>query len=351
MALADAIIGISKQIISQRQLMTTEQATINVAIHPFIRALGYDTNNLQEVRPEYNADAKSSGNERVDYAIMRDGKPIIFIEAKAADVVLNANHWKQLHHYFNAEDARIGILTNGLEFRFYTDLKKDNIMDREPFLVLDLLDLDGSLIDELKLFTKAGFDRKGILSLARKLIVIRLLENERAQPSKALAELFARQVYSGRITGAVIEDFMPILRRAWRQFIDQQVAAKSQPATTAPSPVAEEKRPIKSSQPAKISAAGGGHGIPVAAVWRKRRFEAELHYDRSSWRKSRITFAGISAAPSKAALQAIRSITPGFKAVNGWDFWKLRDPINGKERHIGDLREDDALLRRVLGRD
>ncbi len=83
MGLIEEFDAIAKQISQQQQWMTTEQATINVAIHPFIRVLGYDTNNLAEVRPEYTADAKSSGSERVDYAIMRDGAPIIFIEAKA----------------------------------------------------------------------------------------------------------------------------------------------------------------------------------------------------------------------------------------------------------------------------
>ena len=66
MGLYDELSKISTQIQTQRHLMQhNEDATILVSIQPFIRALGYDTQNLAEVFPQYNADAKSTGGKRL----------------------------------------------------------------------------------------------------------------------------------------------------------------------------------------------------------------------------------------------------------------------------------------------
>jgi len=350
MGLIDEFDAIAMQISQQQQWMTTEQATINVAIHPFLRALGYDTNNLAEVRPEYTADAKSSGSERVDYAIMRDGAPIIFIEAKASNIVLNENHWKQLHHYFNAEDLRFGILTNGLEFRFYSDLKKRNIMDKEPFLTINMLNLTERLISELEGFTKAGYDPERILSSARKLAVVRLLEDEFQQPTTEFAVYFARQVYPGRMTQSVIEDFMPVFRQAWRQFINQQIPSHPQPVVQTETAIVERKAQLTAEEMPATFTTKHSMEISVYAEWRGRSFEATLVFDESHHRSSRVTFDGLTATPSKTALKATRSVVPDFKAINGWNFWKLRDPNGNQERRISDLRSDDSLARRLQGK-
>ena len=81
----------------------------------------------------------------------------MFLEAKKAGANLNAQHWKQLFEYFNADKAHIGILTNGAEFRFYTDSVKQNIMDEEPFLTIDILKLDASQINVLEGISKSRF--------------------------------------------------------------------------------------------------------------------------------------------------------------------------------------------------
>jgi len=171
--------------------MISEEATKQVSIRPFIEALGYDTSNLDEVEPEYVADARSRGGERVDYAIKRGGKPVVLIETKSASTVLIENHWKQLHSCFNADEVRFGILSNGITYQFYTDLKKRNIMDREPFLVIDMLNLNERLAEELDGFTKSNFDPARILSNAQKLAVLQLLSNELKQPSEDFMMHFA----------------------------------------------------------------------------------------------------------------------------------------------------------------
>lgn len=223
MSLFDSLSAISEQIKNQRHLITSEQATILVSIQPFIRALGYDTQNLAEVQPEYTADPHSSGTERVDYVIKRDGKPIMLIEVKAANITLNQHHWKQLHSYFVALDVEFGVLTNGLEYRFYTDTKKNNVMDEEPFLTIDMLKLDASQINILEGFSKSRFAPEQTL---RKIKISNLLEKELNQPSDDFVKHFAKQVHSGAIWQTVIQEFRPLVKRAWDDLVDQEIARR-----------------------------------------------------------------------------------------------------------------------------
>ena len=348
MGLMDEMRKISEKINQQHHLMITEEATKQISIRPFIRALGYDIGNLNEVYPEYTADARTSGSERVDYAIKQSGKPIIFIESKAANKVLSENNWRQLYDYFGAEDVRFGILTNGIEYRFYTDLEKLNIMDKQPFLIIDMLNLDEGLVNELEGFTKASFDVERILSSARKLRVLRLLAKEYAQPSEELVRFFARQLYTGPLSKSVIQAFAPVVRQAWREFVEQKIASRLQTV------IQPEARPAETEAPITVEASPiqpilQDGEIPVFAKYRGHRFEAALSYVESNWEESRIRFEGEVLKPSAAGKKLRLSIRPDITGeTNGWRFWKLRDPYRNKERFISDLRDDEGLRRRLL---
>ena len=351
MGLMDELRKISEQVNQQRHLMTTEAATAQVSIRPFIDTLGYDTFNLNEVYPEYTADAKASGSERVDYAIMQQGKPIILIEAKSADKVLSENHWKQLYNYYGAEDVKFGILTNGIEYRFYTDLEKLNIMDKQPFLTVDMLNLDERLMNELEGFTKAGFDPERILSSARKLRVLRLLDKEYAQPSEGFIRFFARQIYTGPVSKSVIQEFAPVVGQAWREFVEQKIASRPPTAIEPGMPRQKPAKPKKRfRKPARLIS-GNTIEIPVFAIYTGHRFEATLFFVESNWKESRIRFEGEELSPSRAGKKAMRFVKPGISGPNGWTFWKLHNPDGNKERDISDLRDDEALRRRLLGMD
>ena len=119
MDLVDKIREISNQAPRQLEHIKTEEATKNAFIMPFIQALGYNVFDPTEVVPEFTADVGTKKGEKVDYAIIQNGRPIILIEAKAATTDLSAEHASQLFRYFSVTEARIGILTNGLEYRFH----------------------------------------------------------------------------------------------------------------------------------------------------------------------------------------------------------------------------------------
>jgi hypothetical protein len=93
---------------------------------------------LGSLIPEFTADIGKKKNEKVDYAIVVDGKPIILIEAKNHTESLD-RHKTQLERYFTVTDSKFGVLTNGIEYRFYSDLEKENVMDNSPFFTINLL--------------------------------------------------------------------------------------------------------------------------------------------------------------------------------------------------------------------
>ena len=355
MGLMDELRKISARINQQRPMMTNEVATELVSIHPFIRALGYDIGNLNEVQPQYTADARASGSERVDYAIKQQGKPIIFIESKAANKVLSENYWRQLYDYFGAEDVRFGILTNGIKYRFYADLDKDNIMDSQPFLIIDMLNLDERLVNELEGFTKANFDAERILSRAKELKLTpeirRRLAKEYQQPSRELVKHLANGLYSGSFKQSVFEEFAPIIRKAFAEFVDDKIASRPQAV------IEEMPRQKPTAKPKKRFAkpkhiAGDNVEIPVFAEYKGHLFEATMiKFDHKHSKTSRILYNNNVYNISRAATVAINSVNPKIMTWNGWIFWKLDDPYGNKERLINDLRDDEALRRRLLGTD
>lgn len=234
MDLIERMREISNQAPRQLEYIKTEEATKNAFVMPFIQALGYNVFNPMEVVPEFTADIGTKKNEKVDYAIMQDGKPIILIEVKSATSDLHEAHASQLFRYFSVTDTRIGILTNGLEYRFHSDLEKPNHMDEKPFLIVDILNFDTRPVSQLKKFSKSAFDVDRILSSANELKYKReiklLLESEYNQPSDDFVRHFARPVYSGSLRANVIAEFTEIVKQAFREFLNDRIATRLQTA-------------------------------------------------------------------------------------------------------------------------
>ena len=169
MELIDSIRQIAKVYTERKDIIQTEEATKTALIMPLITALGYNVFDPTEVVPEFTADIGIKKGEKVDYAIIKDGKPIMLIEAKWSGEELDVSKESQLMRYFNTTPAKIGILTNGHEYRFYTDLDQDNIMDMMPFLQFSICDISEQIVRELKRFTKGAFKIEEIASTASEL--------------------------------------------------------------------------------------------------------------------------------------------------------------------------------------
>ena len=172
----DQIKQLSARIEKIKDGIQTEEATKTSMIMPFFQMLGYDVFNPLEFVPEFTADVGIKKGERVDYAIVdEDGTPQILIEAKWCGENLD-KHGSQLFRYFSTTKAKFGILTNGIIYRFYTDLDEPNKMDDRPFLEFNLLDVREPLVAELKKFQKNTFDVDMIMTTASEVNVLPPIE-------------------------------------------------------------------------------------------------------------------------------------------------------------------------------
>ena len=216
-----------------KDTVQTEEATKMSLIVPFFQLLGYDVFNPMEFCPEYTADVGIKKGEKVDYAILVKNEPVILIEAKSANRKLD-KHSSQLFRYFVTTSARFAILTNGIVYKFYTDLEETNKMDREPFLEINLLNLKESQIAQLAKFKKECLNVVDILDSASFLKYNNLFRNyielQFQNPTDEIVKLFLQPVYKGAKTQAVIEKFRPILKKALHDYLNEIINEKLQSA-------------------------------------------------------------------------------------------------------------------------
>ena len=221
----DQVEQFSNRINNIKNNISTEEATKTSLILPFFQLMGYDVFNPYEFVPEYTADTGIKKGEKVDYAIIINNEPLILIEAKSANTELSMKHMNQLLRYFTVTKARFAILTNGIVYRFYSDLEETNKMDTIPFLEIDLLNLKKESIRELKRFCKDTFDKRGILDSASELkyvtMVKKAISEQFQEPSDQLIKaLITKSIYSGAKTQAVLDKFRGIVKKSFTEYIN-----------------------------------------------------------------------------------------------------------------------------------
>jgi hypothetical protein len=230
-----------------REQIATEEATKNAFVLPFINLLGYDIFNPLEVVPEFTADLGLKKGEKVDFAIFQNGNPILIIECKHWREKLDV-HGSQLFRYFHVTKTRFSLLTNGVEYRFYSDLEEPNKMDEKPFLEFDITKMRENLVSEIAKFHKSNFDVDKIINNASILKYLKgirkSIEAELANPSPEFVKFFASQNYSGRITAQVLEQFTELVQRAFNQMISEKISERLTNALNKETEKAEEAKPV-----------------------------------------------------------------------------------------------------------
>ena len=252
MEFSESIKQFAERVSTLKESISTEEATKMSLIVPMFQILGYDVFNPTEFCPEYVADVGIKKGEKVDYAILENGKPTILIECKSCSDQLD-KHSSQLFRYFGTTTAKFGILTNGIIYRFYTDLEESNKMDIVPFLEVDMLNLKDSTINELKKFCKENFDKEKIFSTAEELKYSGLIKNTLAtefdSPSEDFVRFLLANIYDGQKNQRVIEKFTPVVKRAFSSFVNEIVNNKISSALTKD----DEPQPEEATKPAPIS--------------------------------------------------------------------------------------------------
>lgn len=212
---------------------------------PFLRALGYDVFNPGAVVPEFTCDVGTKKGEKVDYAICQGGKISMLVECKPANTELSLKNAAQLFRYFSVTDVRVAVLTNGVVYKFFSDLDAPNRMDEKPFFICTLDALRKQDIRTLARFTKQSFDIDTIVqeaaSLKKQSLVARELQREFAEPSEEFIRIIAARVNEGRLTTQVKEEFRALIVNSISALIRDRVNERLTSALSASNPVDEEE--------------------------------------------------------------------------------------------------------------
>jgi hypothetical protein len=247
----DLIKQIGDRVLKLKDQIQTEEATKNAFIMPFLQALGYDVFNPLEVVPEYTTDIGTKKGEKIDYAIFKDGAPTILIECKHWAQNLSI-HDGQLLRYFHVSKAKFGLLTNGIQYRFYSDLVDANKMDEKPFLEFNINEIKDNQIEELKKFHKSIFDAESIVNTASELKYINELkqcfQQEITNPSPEFVKHFARQVYPASVTAKVLEQFTSLTKRSIQQHISDLITERLKTALTKEDQATKEQEAIQAEE-------------------------------------------------------------------------------------------------------
>nr|DAS25948.1 MAG TPA: hypothetical protein [Caudoviricetes sp.] len=228
---------------------TTEETTKQALILPLLDILGFSAFDPNKVRAEYQADfpgAKSG--ERVDYALFCNGVPVMFIEAKSYTENLS-NHCPQLSRYFNATpEVAICAITNGREWRFFTDLTNKNIMDSEPFLTVDVTILNENDVAQLYQFRHDKFQPDALRSLAEESIYLTAFTESITESLKEVDLDFVRYV-AGRanIQRQFTQRYLESIRHIVKQAVQNTVSSMVVSGLSAPK-VQEEAAPVEKEQ-------------------------------------------------------------------------------------------------------
>lgn len=232
------------KIIKFKDQINTEEATKTAFIMPFFDLLGYDTRNPIEFIPEFTCDVGIKKGEKIDYAIHIDNQPTILIECKWCGENLE-KHDAQLMRYFSVSQAKIGILTNGIIYKFFTDLEETNKMDSKPFLEIDLLNIRDNEIIELKKFFRSNFDITSILSTAEELkyanAIKKVFNSQLDSPDENYVSYFLNEVYDGKKTAQMKEKFKGLVKKSISEVMNDIVRNKIENALSGQEPVKKEE--------------------------------------------------------------------------------------------------------------
>jgi hypothetical protein len=222
----DKLLELSARVAKLQGQIATEEAAKTAFVLPFIQALGYDVFNPAEVEPEHTCDVGTKKGEKIDYAIMRDGYPILLIECKHSSQNLD-QHGNQLFRYFGTSKAKFAVLTDGIQYRFFSDLESENVMDKTPFLEIDITNLKDNQIEELKKFHRSYFNERDIRDTATDLRYINDIRNlifeDINNPTDSIVYFYGKTIYPGQMTAKMRDYFTKIVKKAYNSVINDIV--------------------------------------------------------------------------------------------------------------------------------
>lgn len=225
--LREAIDAYIKQVKERAEHVSNEQATKQSLIGPFFTMLGYDLTDPRECLPEYKADfGKDRSTKPIDWGFKVGGGFAFFVEAKEVSKKLAA-YDEQLGDYFAKDpNVKLGILTSGVQWRFFTDIVNSNVMDKEPFARWDIMADETPPYDVLTLLQKSQFNAELIRAYAQRQRAQNLLLSELTrllEPSAEFTKLAVANIETRNLTAAVVDSWKPIVASAISEWAKQRM--------------------------------------------------------------------------------------------------------------------------------
>jgi hypothetical protein len=327
-----------------------EQATKQSLIVPLFTILGYDVADPRECKPEYRADFGKGEKAAtpVDWAFLIDGAFAFFVEAKEVGAKMT-RYAEQLGMYFAKEpDVKLGILTNGVDWRLFTDLNHLNVMDTEPFLTWNVLEDEIIPVNFLTLLQRSRFKPQLVRTFAegkrRRSLLVDALTRLLPEPSPEFVKLAVQGIESRNLTPKVIAEWTPILANTIQDWAKRYALAMALEPPAAP-------RLPGADTPGPATGPAGAHGVTLADVitaglvappvalfrrYKGKRVEAVLLQDGG------VQYLGQRYGTCSAAAEAAREAVTGQRLnTNGWTFWKYQ-AADGKARTLADARQQLA---------
>lgn len=247
-----------RTILEQRKV-SGEAQTKQALILPFLANLGYDPYDPGEVISEYASDpsqifnggskGKPGSCEKVDYAIAINNTVVMLIEAKSWDQKLDKHH-TQIGKYFTwTTSSRLAVITNGVEYRFFTDLGEKNMMDTVPFFRFNTLSYSIKDLETLQLFHRDNFSTGAIVKHAEEVVYVRgmtdVVNGLLRDPSDDFVKLLISATKSsfkieGNIVAGVVEKFRPVVKKAIQNSLVEMMTSSISREMDTPKPVPEE---------------------------------------------------------------------------------------------------------------
>lgn len=115
-----------------------------------------------------------------------------------------------------------------MNYRFFTDLDKPNIMDSNPFLTIHVSNIKDNQINELFKFVKDNFDSDKISSTASDLKYVSQISifftQQIVNPSDDFVRIVLNEIgYEGQKNARVLDEFRPMVGRGIQALINERV--------------------------------------------------------------------------------------------------------------------------------
>lgn len=222
--LSDKLRALGNRALKLQDVLQTEEATKHSLILPFIAELGYDIYDPMQVIPEFIADFGIKKGEKVDYALLKDGEPVIIIECKHCKECPTKYDGQMFRYFTTLPSVKFAILTNGLKYLFYTDIEEPNKPDDTPFFEFDITDITDYQIEQLKQFHKNELDVDKAADAANELKYMKemtaLLKKELTTPTDNFITFIIKSVDKTRLTTKRLNMLAIIAKKAIKQVAD-----------------------------------------------------------------------------------------------------------------------------------